>query len=394
MKVVTRIDNASQRSQELEDKLRMPVVVSKSGTAYVVDLPGGDARVLSRADLLNPKRLAGLNKGQGKRSAQKRYPVTVRLFLRYPGISFKSVDKVIRRLARLPRKLVSIHVIIETGISPPDWKRLQKFATGIFDLLVKLKIRSGIIIEGVFSRPDKRIMDWLVMRRILTRFVLGPSLGYPADLKGDNAKALSAMSEYGLRIPVLFYWSGQDAGEVAGLLKKALRLNKLGGAGILPHYVSPRFDCRNHNDCINLNDFSDMLAFLYADKQLAEFIEEPVSEIEQRLAGPVHSRYINAIVTKSGEILGFRRFAFAAGRISTEKLQLKVPMSGRCERCVWKRLCGGVDRLNAGTGRLQKSVTESWCLHQKKLMRRVTGECLDLREYLDKIKNKVLKDAG
>ena len=69
-------------------------------------------------------------------------------------------------------------------------------------------------------------MDWLIMRRILTRFVLGPSLGYPADLKGNNARALSAMSEYGLRIPVLFYWSGQDAVEAAGLLKKELRLKK------------------------------------------------------------------------------------------------------------------------------------------------------------------------
>ncbi|MBN1392027.1 MAG: hypothetical protein JW947_04405, partial [Sedimentisphaerales bacterium] len=246
----------------------------------------------------------------------------------------------------------------------------------------------------VFSRPDKRIMDWLVMRRILTRFVLGPSLGYPADLKGDNARALSVMSEYGLRIPVLFYWSGQNAGEVAGLLKKALRLNKLGGAGILPHYVSPRYDCRNHFDGLNHNDFSDMFAFLYADKQLAEFIEEPVNELEQRLAGSAYSNNINAIINKSGEILGFRRFPFAAGRISTGKLQSKVPMSGRCERCAWKQLCGGVDRLNADAGRLQKSITKAWCMHQKNLMRRVTGECLDLREYLDKIKNKVLKDAG
>jgi hypothetical protein len=380
--------------QELEDKLRMPVVVSKSGTAYAVDLWGGDARVLSHADLLKPKRLAGLNKGQGKKPVQRRYPVTVRLLLRYPEIPFKSVSKVIKRLARPAKKPVSVHVIIETSKSPPNWKRLQKFASGIFDLLVKLKIRAGIIIEGVFSLPDRKIMDWLVMRRILTRFVLGPSLGYPADLKGINARALSAMSEYGLRVPVLFYWYGQEASEAAGLLKKALRLNKLGGVGILPYFLSPRFDCQNGLNGNNLNGFSDVLSFLYANKQLAEFIEEPVSEIEQRMAGSVQSRFINAIMTKSGGILGFRRFPFAAGCISTGKLQLKVPMSGRCERCVWNRLCGGVDRLNADAGRLQKSVTEAWCLNQKNLMRRVIGECLDLREYLDKIKNNVLKDAG
>jgi hypothetical protein len=380
--------------QELEDKLKAPVVVSKSGTVYVVDLSGGNARVLSRDDLLRPRRLAGLNKGQEKKPVRKCYPVTVRLFLRYPEIPFKSVDKVIRRFAGLSRKLVSIHVIIETGTKPPGWNRLQKFAKGIFDLLVKLKIRSGIVIEGVFSRPDKRIMDWLVMRRILTRFVLGPSLGYPAALKGDNARALSAMSEYGLRIPVLFYWSGQDAVEVAGLLKKALRLNKLGGIGILPYFLSSRFDYQKGLNGNDLNGFSDMLAFLYADKQLAEFIEEPISEVEQRLAGPLQSRYINAIMTKSGEILGFRRFSFAAGRMFTGKLQLRAPMLGRCERCAWQRLCGGVDRLNADAGRLQKNVTEAWCFNQKKLMRRVTGECLDLREYLDKIKNNILKDAG
>ncbi len=382
------------KQQELEDKLRMPVVISKSGTAYAVDLPGGDVRVLSRDDLIRPRRLAGLNQGQGKKPARKRYPVTVRLFLRYPGIPLKSVKKVIKRFAGPAKKPVSVHVIIETGKNPPDWNRLQKFAAGIFDLLVKLKIRSGIIIEGVFSRPDKRIMNWLVMRRILIRFILGPSLGYPAALKGDNARALSAMSEYGLRLPVLFYWSGQSADVVADVLKKALRLNKLGGVGILPHYVSPQFDCQNGLNGDGLNGFSEMLASLYADRQLGEFIEEPVSEVEQRLAGSAYSSYINAIINKSGGILGFRRFPFAAGRISTGKLPLTVPMSGKCERCVWKRLCGGVDRLNADAGRLQKSVTEAWCLNQKKLMRRVTGECLDLREYLDKIKNKVLKDAG
>jgi hypothetical protein len=380
--------------QELEDKLKAPVVVSKTDTAYVVDLPGVDVQVLSRADLSKPKRLTGLDKGQGKKPAQKRYPVTVRLFLRYPEIPLKSVNKVIKRLAGQAKKPVSVHVIIETGVSPPEWNRLQKFASGIFDSLLKLKVRAAIIIEGVFSRPDKQIMNWLVMRRILTRFILGPSLGYPADLTGDNARAISAMSEYGLRIPVLFYWSGQSAVEVAGLLKKALRLNKLAGVGILPHYLSSRFDCQNHFDGDDLNGFSDVLAFLYADRQLAEFIEEPVSEVEQRLAGSAQSRFINAIMTKSGNLLGFRRFPFAAGRISTGKLQLKVPMSWRCERCVWKRLCGGIDRLSAASRWQHEIAGQAWCLNQKKLMRRVVGECLEIREYLDKIKNNVLKDAG
>jgi hypothetical protein len=237
-------------------------------------------------------------------------------------------------------------------------------------------------------------MDWLVMRRILTRFILGPILGYPADLKGDNARALSAMSEYGLRIPVLFYWSGESTVEVAGLLKMALRLNKLGEVGILPYFLSPRFDFQNGLNGDGLNGFSDVLEFLYADRQLAEFIEEPISEIEQRLAGAVQSLSINVIITKTGDLHGFRRFPLAARRISIGKLQLKVPMSGRCERCAWKQLCGGIDRLSAATAEEHKIAAEAWCLNQKNLMRRVTGECLDLREYLDKIKNNVLKDAG
>jgi len=393
MAIRMQIDN-NRRQQELEDKLKAPVVISKSGKAYVVDLPGGDARILPENWVLKPGRLTGLGIARGKKPAQKRYPVTIRLFLRYPEISFKSADKAIKRLAAFAKKPVSVHVIIETGKNPPEWNRLQKFTSRIFNSLVELKVRAAIIIEGVFSRPDKQIMNWLVMRRILTRFILGPDLGYPADLKGDNARALSAMSEYGLKIPVLFYWSGQNAIEVSELLKKALRLNKLAGAGILPYFLSPRFDCRIGFNGADLNGFSDVLAFLYADRQLAEFIEEPVSEIEQRLAGPVQSHFINALITKSGDLRGFRRFPFAAGRISIGKLQIKVPMSGRCERCAWKRICDGVDRSPEASGRQHKIAAEAWCLNQKNLMRRVIGECLDIREYLDKIKNNVLKDAG
>jgi hypothetical protein len=237
-------------------------------------------------------------------------------------------------------------------------------------------------------------MDWLAERRIPARFVLGPALGYPSELKKDTAKALTAMSEHGLRAPVLFYWSGQSCTVVAGLLKKALRLNKLAGVGILPHFLSPRFDCKTIPIDAALKKFAEVLAFLYADRQLSEFLEEPVSDIEERLTDSPRARCVRALVTESGGLLAFRRFPFAAGGRLSKKSQFKVAMCGRCGRCAWKHICGGIDRSPAEFRRQHRIIADAWCLHQKILMRRVIGECLEIREQLSRIKDNLLKDAG
>jgi hypothetical protein len=388
-----QIDN-NVRQQALEDKLKLPVIISKAGTVYVLNPSGTDVQVLPRTYISKPKRLARFGIAQERKPAQKRYPETIRLFLWYPEVSLKSADKAIKRVSAGAGKPAGVHIIIETGANPAEWPRLQKFTSGIFDALIKSKVRAAMVIEGVFSRPDKRIMDWLTVRRIFTRFILGPALGYPADLKAGNARVLAAMSEYGLRIPVLFYWSGQSGIEVAGVLKKALRLNKLGGIGILPYFLSPRFDCQTGFDGVDLNDFSEVLSFLYADRRLSEFLEEPMSEIEQRLTGSVQSHFNDALITKSGDLFGFRRFPFAAGRLPAGKTQFEVAASGRCGRCAWKRICGGVDKTPAAFRRQHRIMAEAWCLNQKILMRRVIGECLEIREYLSKIKNNALRDAG
>jgi hypothetical protein len=386
-----QIDNKLSLQEEYEGKLKLPVVTTRTGTTFVLDPFGEDARILAkRKSVSRPDFSRAELSAKSRRMASRNHRVlAMRLFAQYADVSAESADAAIRKLASAGDRQKSVHITIETGPTPIDWGRLQKYAGSILSSFAKSKIRAGMTIEGVFNRPGSRIMGWLASQRVIVRFILGSELDYPVDLKSENAKVLSAMSQYGLRVPVLYYWSGQGGIEIAGVLKKALLLNKLAGVGVLPYYLSPRFDCRTRPVGRELEGFSDVITFLHTDRLLSEFLDEPVSDIEARLGNWLGARCARAIITKSAEMLFFRRFPFAAG-----KSRFKTAISGRCKKCVWKQICGGIDRSPAAFRRQHKIIADAWCLNQKILMRRVIAECLEIRERLSQIKDNLLKDAS
>jgi hypothetical protein len=388
--------------QQLESKLKLPVVVTRAGTTFVLDLHGRGARILPAGLVSRPRRLAGFAKPRADasllspstKSARKRRILPLRLFLQYPEVSAKSAKAAVKRLAAISNKLKAVHISIETGPVPPDWGKLQKFVSMLLDSLGKYKIPAALTIEGAFRRPEVKIMDWLGRQNITTRFILGPASGFPAELDGDAAEALATMSEYGMRTPVLFYWSGQSAAEVAGVLKNALCLNKLAGVGILPYFLSHRFNCKIPLNNDAAGGFLKVIESLYADRQLSEFLEEPISDIEERLMGSQRASCANTLITKSGRLLAFRRFPFAAALPRTKKSRFRTPLAGCCKQCAWRCICGGVDKAPAALGPQHKAVIETWCLYRKNFMRRIAVESLDIRQQLNQIKGSLLRNAG
>jgi hypothetical protein len=203
------------------------------------------------------------------------------------------------------------------------------------------------------------------------------------------------MSGYGLRVPLLYYWSGEACEGVANVLKKALRLNKLAGIGVLPCFLSPRFDGRTIGANPDLKGFSKVVGFLYADRLLSEYLEEPVSDIESRLAVSPNAKSVRALITEKGDLLQFRRFPFAAvSWLVRENMDSRpVPLYGRCRRCAWRQICGGVDVSPLGFRKQFKIAADAWCEYRKIFMRRIVGECLEIREHIHRIKGGLLKGA-
>ena len=69
-------------------------------------------------------------------------------------------------------------------------------------------------------------------------------------------------------------------------------------------------------------------------------------------------------------------------------------MYGTCRGCVWRRICGGVDSSTKGFGVEHKIIANGWCEHRKRQIRQIAGECLEIREQLDKIKDKIMEGAA
>jgi hypothetical protein len=253
-------------------------------------------------------------------------------------------------------------------------------------------------------RPNRYYIDWLTRQRIVVRYVLGPALGYAGDIDSRTAKILKAMSDEGLRVPVLFYWSGESASAVRDVLRRALRLNKFAGVGILPCFLSPRFDCRTMNNHNNSNGFPRIVSRLYSDRMLCEHLEEPISDIEHRLAGSTAAHCVRGLITEQGDLMSFRHFPSAAkNRLNGKSLcqaptralaeQLNAPMCSRCRRCAWRHICGGVDAAPRSFKRQYQIAADAWCQHRKILMQRIIGECLEIREQLHQIKDQPPKSA-
>jgi len=363
--------------QQFEDKLRLPVVVSQSGTAYVLDSSCVQAEVLKDD---------AVSRELYKRRGTKMSPA-VRLFLRYPEVPVAAAKAVVEKISSDAMKPQSIHIIIDTGIAPVAWPALKQMTTTILNIPLNFKIPARITIYGVFTCPDENEVNWLTSRRIFSRYILGPALGYAADLDAQAAKSIEEMANQGLRVPLLYYWSGQGHREVAEVLNKALRLNKLAGVGILPYFLSPRFNHTTAASDSDLKSFSELVGFLYADRFLSEYLEEPVSDIEARLAGLPGAHSFDAIITEDNGLLPFRRFSFAA---ADKKV---APLYGQCKRCVWRGVCGGIDSTPPAFRNQYKIIADAWCSYRKHFIRQFVRESLEIREHLGKIEDRIVKEA-
>jgi hypothetical protein len=382
-----------QLHQQLEHKLKLPVVFTQSGTVYVLDAFGKNAEVLAAGRRSTSKFL------RRREKTPERRQLSIKLSLRYPDVPLEAANSCLGKIGSIATKVQAIHIVIETGVSAPDWARLERYITALMsNMQNKYKIPSGITIDGVFARPGRRHVDWLAKHRIVARYVLGPALGYAGNLDGKTSKVLKAMSDEGLRVPVLFYWSGQDGVEVKEVLSRALRLNKFAGVGILPCFLSPRFDSQTSHNHGDSEGFSDVVGSLYADRLLCEHLDEPIGDIEQRLAGAPGANCVRGLITEDGELLSFRHFPFAANHRSVKSSrspasQLNVPMCERCRRCAWRHICGGVDAAPPGLRQQHKIIADAWCQHRRILMRRITAECLEIREHLNQFKGRLPRSA-
>ena len=383
-------DKMGRFQEELEKKLKLPVVVARSGKVYVLDALGRDVRVFTTdADLTADD---FRNQGRVKKPRNRYFPY-IQLFMRYPEVSVPTAEKALKKLTAKVTDLRGVHITVDTGPCAEDWEKLRQVAFVLLSGLAKSKILASMTIDGVFSRPRRSQMDWLSGKRIVTRYVFGSSLGHADEIEAETAKTFEAISGYGLRMPVLFYWSGQNKTAVAELLKKALRLNKLAGVSILPQYLSPRFDCGTMLSGRDFKTFSEVLGFLHADRLLCEYLDDTSSDIEERLADSPLSHCSLGVITEAAKVLPFRRFPFAASTAVLNNL-FKARMYDRCKRCSWRRICGGVDCSPSAFRQQHKIVADAWCANRKIFMQRIVLECLAIREQLNQFKDRLLKDAS
>jgi hypothetical protein len=378
--------------QRIEDSVKLPVVVTRSGTIFVLDSQGKDAKVLSAGDVKDTSVIdtGGLRK---RRPIRNRRNIHYKLILRYPQVSAETAEEAMKQLEPEGDKRRFINITIDTGPGGFDWGQLQKYVSGLIPRrdkqppANKSKDIITVRIEGAISRPTVEQINWITRQGIITRLVLGSAVNHAGDIGGAEATVLKAMSEEGLRVPILYYWAGEQREKVAETLRRALRLNKLSGIGILPYFMSARFDCQGEIPGELLSRFCEVVEFIHKDGFLSEFLEEPVSEIEQRLGGSPEARSSRYVVTPQGGLFSFRQFAFAAVR--SEKAALYRP----CRGCVWRHICGGVDSPPKIKKKQYKIITDAWCGHRRTLLRQIAGECLEIREHLNRFKDQILETA-
>jgi hypothetical protein len=411
--VADKVNTAVGR--ELEYRLGLPVVTIQPGTIAILDKFARHAEFLNEEEAskllgLAPAQMGGQARAdvdlllqntklsQYRSQRRKKKNLSLRLYLRYSNSSASVAVTTIEKITSATTKIQKIEIIIDTGPYPFDWDHVLKFIADLWRLRGKSqRIPTNIIIDGAFSCPDRHHMKGLVEMRAVFRYVLGSGLGYSGDLNGNDARKLVMMSDYGLRVPVLFYWSGEDHVVVEQLLKKALKLNKLSGVSVLPYFLSPYFDCRTMTLDVDGRAFSNVVNGLYGDRLLSEFLDEPISNLENRISDCFTTSYVCALIRDTGERIPFKVFPFATngydGRIrkDTEFLELltrprTLPIYKRCRSCVWRHICGGVDKSPRTLRTEHKMATDVWCTCQKTFLQHIVSECLRIRDRISKYK--------
>lgn len=394
--------------KELENKLGLPVVSMQSGTIAVLDKLASRAEMLNKQDALKlldysfgkkEKSEAGPNISQNiiklrqkKRNNKKK--VNIKLYFCCLHITSKDAAMAIRKIASGVSNISKIQIFIDAGPGFFEWDRVLKLVENLYHVRGESVIATNIFIDASFSCPNKEHMDFLIKHKVILRYVLGSSLGYSENLYGKDAKALSTVSDYGLRVPVLFYWSGEKTEIVERILRRALELNRLSGIGLLPYFLHPHFDSNSFNNSVRGSAFLEMVNALYANHLFSEFMEEPICDLEDRMSDCNTNNHIRALITDKGRIVPFRTFPFAAlysnSRTSFKTEEIfrlfenpnQLTIYNRCRRCVWKYICGGLDSNRCAPVEQYKTIANIWCKYQKTFMRQIVNECLAIRNFM------------
>jgi hypothetical protein len=394
--------------KRLEKKLKLPVVTIEERKIAVLekfvkevellDVSEAEALVDSRfenemseltltSDI--KQRIASLSSRTYRGKVRR---LNLKLYLCSCHLSGNAVLEAIRRIGSAANNLSKIQIIVDFGPGLFPWNKIVDIVQALHGV-DGLKIPKQIIVDGSFSCPGEATMDFLVQQGVILRYVLGAALGYSGHLGKQEKEFLKTTSNYGLRMPVLFYWAGEDLLIVKEILEEALSLNRASGISILPAFLSPHCDPEDLDGRIKAGGFDSVVSYFYSDSSLSEFLDEPLIDIEERLSDSDHVDRLCAVIDGRGQIRPFRIFPFAIQRNgdvtydSKKSLELlshpaRVPMWSRCKRCVWKHVCGGVDTFSGVHERYHKGLFDIWCQYRQTYLRQILRECLIIREHL------------
>jgi len=388
--------------KRLEMKLKLPVVAIEERRFAVLEktaqrvefLNNSEAVALVDSRLENEmsdtkQRIASLS-NRTYRARTRR--LNLKLYLCSCLLSGDTVIEAIKRIVSETNNLSKMQIIVDFG---PDFFSWEK----VVDVVQALRVVDGskipkqIVIDGSFSCPSEATMDFLSQQDVILRYVLGAALGYSGNLSIQQKETLKTTSNYGLRVPVLFYWAGEDPLLVKEILEEALILNAASGIIILPAFLSPHCNPEDLDGRIKAAGFDSVVSYLYSDNSLSEFIDEPLIDIEERLSDSDHINRLCAVIDDRGQIRPFRTFPFAIQRNddvtydSKKSLELlshptRVPVWSQCKRCVWKYVCGGIDTFSGVHERYHKGLFEIWCQYRQTYLRKIIGDCIIICEHL------------
>jgi len=397
---------------ELERALGLPVAPLRSGQIAVLDRFAKHAEVLTELEameLLQPcnveKHKLGLSASENttvpyrKAGGKGRDGASVSLYCRRSCLSGPESVMAIKGMASDATNISRLRIFLDTGPDTFEWDSVIAWIKTFCSVNGDphgARITTNVFIDASFSCPSSDHMDFLVRHKVILRYILGSRLGYATGLDGREGGTLSRTCSYGLRVPVLYYWSGEDAESVANVLRNALVSNKLSGIGLLPYFMSPYFNPADDDGRIDGTGFLAALDGCYADHSLSEFMDEPFEDMEDRISHCGTRNHIHALVEGDGRILRFRAFPFTAllrhtpqstsgaGAPNVFSSHRQPRLYGRCRSCSWKHICGGLDSCSSVSREQYHSISSVWCSSRKAYLRRVASECLDLRACVHK----------
>jgi len=137
-------------------------------------------------------------------------------------------------------------------------------------------------------------LDTLLRLNVQLRFALGPAAGYPYALGQEAEAATQQMTDYGLRIPFLYYYRNEVPVDTACLLRRTLSVTRLSGIGVAPFFASPFVDRADLAAGMDPEGYQALVLALYENQAISDFLLDPIEEMENRIdpRGTLQSNFL------------------------------------------------------------------------------------------------------